>query len=137
VEESDYASKTCKYSYNKNYSLYQIWTLYYLSTTLFICYITVVSVCATTLNKIRFTSNLKADLIEIVLRSFCLLDVKIKIHGTMILPVVLYGWKIWSLTLREDHRLKVLENRLLRRIFGPKRDEVAEGWKKLHNERPS
>jgi hypothetical protein len=49
------------------------------------------------------------------------------------LPVVLYGCDTWSLTLREEHRLRVLENRMLRRIFGPKRDEVA-GWRrKLHN----
>jgi hypothetical protein len=40
----------------------------------------------------------------------------------------------WSLTLREEHRLRVFENRVLRRIFGPKRDEVMEGWRKLHNE---
>jgi hypothetical protein len=39
----------------------------------------------------------------------------------------------WSLTLREEHRLKVFENRVLRRIFGPKRDEVTGGWRKLHN----
>jgi hypothetical protein len=47
---------------------------------------------------------------------------------------VLYGCKTWSLTLREEHRLGVFENRLLRRIFGPKRDEVTGGWRKLHNE---
>jgi hypothetical protein len=48
--------------------------------------------------------------------------------------VVLYGNKTWSLTLREDHRLRVFENRVLRRIFGPKSDEVTGGWRKLHNE---
>jgi hypothetical protein len=48
--------------------------------------------------------------------------------------VVLYGCETWSLTLREEHKLKVFENRLLRRIFGPKRDEVTGGGKKLHNE---
>jgi hypothetical protein len=46
--------------------------------------------------------------------------------------VVLYGSETWSLTLREEHRLRVLENRVFRRIFGPIRDEVTEGWKKLH-----
>jgi sorting nexin-29 len=61
-------------------------------------------------------------------------NVKIKIHKTIILPVVLYGCETWSLTLREEHRLRVFENRVLRRIFGPKRDEVTEGWRKLHNE---
>jgi hypothetical protein len=48
--------------------------------------------------------------------------------------VVLYGCETWSLPLREEHRLRVFENRVLRRIFGPKRDEVTGGWRKLHNE---
>jgi hypothetical protein len=48
--------------------------------------------------------------------------------------VVLYGCETWSLTLREEHRLRVFENSVLRRIFGPKRDEVIGGWRKLHNE---
>jgi hypothetical protein len=48
--------------------------------------------------------------------------------------VVLYGCETWSLTLREDHRLRVFESRALRIIFGPKRDEVTGGWRKLHNE---
>jgi hypothetical protein len=48
--------------------------------------------------------------------------------------VVLHGRETWSLTLREEHRLRVFENRVLRRIFGPKRDEVTGGWRKLHNE---
>jgi hypothetical protein len=60
--------------------------------------------------------------------------VKIKIYKTIILPVVLYGCKTLSLTLREEHRLRAFENRVLRRIFGPKRDEVAGGWRKLLNE---
>jgi hypothetical protein len=51
----------------------------------------------------------------------------------MILPVVLYGCETWSLTLREEHRLRVFENRVLRRIFEPKMDEVTRGWRKLHN----
>jgi hypothetical protein len=53
---------------------------------------------------------------------------------TKILPVVLYGFKTWSLTLREGHRLRVFENRVLRRLFGPKRDEVTGEWRKLRNE---
>ena len=53
---------------------------------------------------------------------------------TVILPVVLYGCETWSLTLREKRRLKVSENRVLERIFGPKRDEVKGEWRKLHNE---
>jgi hypothetical protein len=60
--------------------------------------------------------------------------VKLKIYKTMILPVVLYGCETLSLTLREEHRLRVFENRMLRRIFRPKRDEVTGGWRKLHNE---
>jgi hypothetical protein len=60
--------------------------------------------------------------------------VKIKIYKTIILPVVFYGCETWSLTVREEHRLRVFENRVLRRIFGPRRDEVTRGWRKLHNE---
>ena len=51
---------------------------------------------------------------------------KIKIYRTIILPVVLYGCETWLLTPREKHRLRVFENRVLRRVFGPKRDEVTE-----------
>jgi hypothetical protein len=61
-------------------------------------------------------------------------NLKIKIHRTIILPVVLYGCEAWSLTLREERRLKVFEDRVLRRVFGPKRDEVTGEWRKLHNE---
>jgi len=61
-------------------------------------------------------------------------NLKIKIHRTIMLPVVLYGCKTWSLALREKRRLRVFENRVLRRVFGPKRDEVAGEWRKLHNE---
>jgi hypothetical protein len=50
------------------------------------------------------------------------------------LPVVLYGCETWSLTLKEEPRLNVFENRVLRRTCGPKRDEVTEEWRKLHNE---
>jgi hypothetical protein len=52
----------------------------------------------------------------------------------VILTLVLYGYETWSLTLREKNVLKVFENRVLRRIFGPKRDEVTGEWRKLHNE---
>ena len=55
-------------------------------------------------------------------------------YRTIILPVVLYGCENWSLTLREGRRLRVFENGVLRRIFGPKRDEVPGEWRKLHNE---
>ena len=59
---------------------------------------------------------------------------KTKIHRSIILPVVLYGCETWSLTLREEHGLRVFQNRVLRRIFGPKRDGVTGEWRKLHNE---
>ena len=59
---------------------------------------------------------------------------EIKIYRTIILPVVLYGCETWSLTLREERRLRVFENRVLRRVFGSKRDEVTGEWRKLHNE---
>jgi hypothetical protein len=61
-------------------------------------------------------------------------NVKTRIHKTIILPVVLYGCETWFLTLRKEHRLRMFENRVLRRIFGPKTDEVLEGGRKLHNE---
>jgi len=55
-------------------------------------------------------------------------------YKTVILPVVLYGCETWSLTLREERKLRVFENRVLRRVFGPKKDEVTGKWRKLHNE---
>jgi hypothetical protein len=61
-------------------------------------------------------------------------NLRIKIYRTIILPVVLYGCEAWSLTLRKECRLRVFKNRVLRRIFGPKRDEVTREWRKLHNE---
>jgi hypothetical protein len=61
---------------------------------------------------------------EYVFFQFANKNIKIKIYGTVILPVVLFGRDTWPLTLREDRRLRVLKNRVLRRIFGPKRDEI-------------
>jgi hypothetical protein len=55
-------------------------------------------------------------------------NLKFKIYRIIILPVVLYGCEAWSLTLREERRLKVVENRVLRRVFGPKRDEATGEW---------
>jgi hypothetical protein len=60
-------------------------------------------------------------------------NVKVKIYKTIILPVS-YWCETWSLALRKEHRLRVFENRVLRRIFGPKRDEVTGEWRKLHSE---
>ena len=61
-------------------------------------------------------------------------NVKFKIYRTIIVPIVLSGCETWSLTLREKRRLTVFENGELRRIFGPKRDEISGGWRKLYNE---
>jgi hypothetical protein len=61
-------------------------------------------------------------------------NVEVRIYKTIILPVVLYGCGTWSLTLRKENRLRVFENRVLRRIFGPKMDEVTGEWRKLHSE---
>jgi hypothetical protein len=60
-------------------------------------------------------------------------DVKVKIYKTIILPVVLYWCETWSVTLREEHRLRVFGNRVLRGIFGTKREEVMGEWRKLHS----
>jgi len=57
-----------------------------------------------------------------------------KIYRTIILPVVLYRYETWSLTLREERKLRVYENKVLRRIFGPRRDEVTGDWRRLRNE---
>jgi hypothetical protein len=61
-------------------------------------------------------------------------NIKIRIYKTIILPLVLNGYETWSQLLREVQRLRVFENMVLRRIFGPWRDEVMRGWRKLHNE---
>jgi hypothetical protein len=61
-------------------------------------------------------------------------NLKIRKYTTIILPVVLFGCETWSLTLKEERRLRLFENRVLRRIFGPKRDEVTGEWRKLINE---
>jgi len=61
-------------------------------------------------------------------------NLKIKIYRTINLPVVLYGCEAWSLTLREERKRRLFENMVLRRIFGPRRDEVTGEWRRLHNE---
>jgi hypothetical protein len=62
-------------------------------------------------------------------------NIKIKIIRTIFLPVVLYGCDTWSLILREELWLRVYENRVLRQIFGPKREELTGGWRKLYDEK--
>jgi hypothetical protein len=64
---------------------------------------------------------------------FRIKKLKIKIYKTVILSVLLYGCETWPLTFREEHRLRVFENRVLRRIFGPEKEEDGS-WKKLHND---
>ena len=61
-------------------------------------------------------------------------NLKTKKDRTIILPVVLYGCETWSLTAREERKLRVFENMVLRRIFAPRRDEVTGEWRRLHNE---
>jgi len=61
-------------------------------------------------------------------------NLNIAFYRTIILPMVLYGCETWSLTLREESKLWLFENRVLRRILGPRRDKVTEEWRKLHNE---
>ena len=60
-------------------------------------------------------------------------DIKTEISRSVILPVVMYGCETWSLTLMKGYRLRVFENRVLREEFGPKREEITGGWKRLHN----
>jgi hypothetical protein len=64
----------------------------------------------------------------------CYYYFQVRIYKAIIFPVVLYGCETWSLTVREEHKLRVFENRVLRRIFGPERDGVTGRWTKLHNE---
>jgi hypothetical protein len=71
---------------------------------------------------------------NIVSSSLLFKNIKIKMHRTIIYPVVWYGCKTWSLTLREEHRVRANENGVLRGLFRPKKDEVAGKWRMLHNE---
>jgi len=71
---------------------------------------------------------------NILSSSFTSKNIKIKIYRAIILPFVLYGCETWSLKLREERRLRVFENGVLRRIFGPKKNEVTGEWRKIHNE---
>ena len=64
---------------------------------------------------------------------FAIQNIKIKMFIILILPVVLYGCESWSLSLREKRRLRVFEDRVLRKTFGPKRNKVSKEWRRLHN----
>jgi hypothetical protein len=68
------------------------------------------------------------------LLSYISLSKKIKTYRTVILPVVLYGCQAWFLTLREERRLRVIENRVLEKVFWPKRNEIRGEWRRSHNE---
>jgi hypothetical protein len=59
---------------------------------------------------------------------------KYEIYRTIILPVVLYGWETWSVAMGEEHRLRVFENRMVTKTFGPKKDELTSEWRRIHNE---
>jgi hypothetical protein len=109
-----------------------------------VTYTTKIKVRTTLANQISIQEEMKTRL---TLRNACYYSVqnilsssllsenlKIKIYRTIILPVVLYECETWSLTLREERRLRVFENRVLGRVFGPKRDAVTGDWRKLHNE---
>jgi len=94
-------------------------------------------------NKFAFRKKLRVDWMQGMLaiigrRIFCLLvcypSIKIKIFRAVILPVVLYGCESWALTLREARRLRMFENKVVRKIFGPKKDEVTAEWRRLHKE---
>ena len=82
----------------------------------------------------EFKSRLKLGNQNLLSSSLLSKNLKTKIYRTIILPVVLYGCEAWSFTLREERSLRVFENRVLRKIFGPRRDEVTGEWRKLHNE---
>ena len=95
-------------------------------------------------NQIPFMKKLSADwnqgmlviiLCRIFVFQFAIQKHKIKTYRTVILPVVSYGYETWSLTLREKRRISVFENRLLRRIFEPKRQEVTGEWRRVSNEK--
>ena len=70
---------------------------------------------------------------KILLSGLLSKKLKVKTYKTIILLVVLYGCETWSLTLREEHRLRVFKNKVLRKIFGVKRDEITGEWRELHN----
>ncbi|KAJ4438525.1 hypothetical protein ANN_14470 [Periplaneta americana] len=78
-------------------------------------------------------SSYDCTIVQCVLRGLLSKNLKVRIYKTVILPVVTYGCETWTLTLREEHRLRVFESKVLRKIFGAKRDEVTGEWRKLHN----
>ena len=118
-------------SYTTNFSMYLFCCFLLLVTSvpslLFVSFLSVI---------INFLSFLPISLCVLLLSPFCTSSFSFPkdLQFTIILPVVLYGCESWSLTLREERRLRVFENTVLGRVFGPKRDEVTGEWRKLHNE---
>jgi hypothetical protein len=88
----------------------------------------------TVTNQEQIKSGESATTVFRVSSRFLCQDIQIKIYESIILSVVLYGFETWSLTLTDEHGLRVFENRALKSVFGPKREEVAGGWRTLHNE---
>ena len=84
--------------------------------------------------KNRLKSGIACYLSKLLSSSLLSKNLRIKIYRNIVLHFVFYGCETWSLTLREERRLRVFENRVLRRISGPKRGEVRGEWRKLHNE---
>jgi hypothetical protein len=85
-------------------------------------------------DKVKLGNDCYHSVKNLLSSNFLPKNLKIKIYTIIILPVVLCGCKTWSLTLKEESRLMVLENKILTRIFGPKRDEVTRAWRKLHHD---
>ena len=117
---------------------------------MFYCFLLLVAIVLNTIffNVIGFRVNIQEEIKSRLksgnacyhsvqnLLSYSLLskNIKIKMYRTVVLPFVLYGCGTWSLTLREERRLRMFENRALRRIFGPKSDKVTKEWRKLYDE---
>jgi len=86
-------------------------------------------------NRLRSGNSCYLSVQNLLSSSLLSKNLKIKIYRTIILPIVLYGCETWSLTLREIRKVRVYENMVLRRIFGPRGDEVTGEWRRLHNEK--
>jgi len=120
----------------ENIFRYLFYLLIYLFIYLFICYTSLVSLLLliSMFMYLKFYSYTWLSFgAEYFVFQFAIQNIKIKIYRTIILPVVLYGCETWSITLREERRLKLFQNRFFRRLFGPKRDEATKEWRKLHN----
>ena len=85
-------------------------------------------------NKFKSRNSCCLSVQNLLTSSLLSKNIKVEIYGKIVLPIVLYGCEILSLKLRGEIMMRVFKNRVLRRIFGPKRDEVTGEWRKLHNE---